>query len=128
MYVLPPLTYNAGTLNIDPNPNPNPNPNPTQALSTSILPPRRKAFNALKRLILGLAASHTDPDAEHAGNGAGGGGGDVAAAAGGGGGGGGGAEGMNPFWKAAGYPGPPRRRTPQDGSQSAVKVSCLHKL
>eukprot|EP00729_Bicosta_minor_P019643 gene19643-35682_t len=90
------------------------------ALSTSILPPRRKAFNALKRLILGLAASHTDPDAEHAGNGAGGGGGDVAAAAGAG----EGAEGMNPFWKAAGYPGPPRRRTPQDGSQSAVKAGA----
>ena len=75
------------------------------ALSTSMLPPRRKAFNALKRLILGLAASHTDPDAEKEGQGAGAGAGAGSY--------------MNPFWSAAGYPGPPRRRAPSDGADAS---------
>ena len=77
------------------------------ALSTSMLPPRRKAFNALKRLILGLAASHTDPDAEKEGQGAGAGAGAGAGSY------------MNPFWSAAGYPGPPRRRAPSDGADAS---------
>jgi long-chain-alcohol oxidase len=71
------------------------------ALGESSLPPRRKAFNGLKRLILGLACSHTDPSLPATTP----------------------AHRLNPFWAAAGYPGPPHRHSAVGDATAAAAAT-----
>ncbi|KAL7544966.1 hypothetical protein ACHAWF_014357 [Thalassiosira exigua] len=79
-----------------------------RCLATSRLAPRRKAFLALKRLVLGLALSYAEPEGKEE---------EEEAARGGE----GGAR-RNPYWPGIGYPGPPPRSASPDPDEGAGPI------